>query len=101
MARSVPHLERLDRLDVPQEKAKIFFEMHNFIEYWLVPLLEDKRFNSEKTMVLLSFDESEIANAINKIFVLGLGNAIPQELVGTTDPTCALLYPTIANSHLN
>lgn len=70
--------------------AKIFLTILIIIEYWLLPLLEDKRFNSDRTMVLLSFDEAEIENAINKILVLGVGNAIPQELVGTTDPTCAL-----------
>lgn len=59
-----------------------------WLEYWLVPLLKDSRFNNERTLVLLSFDESGIQNPTDQIFVVALGNSIPKSLVNTTDPTC-------------
>lgn len=34
----------------------------DFLEYWLVPLMADSRFNNERTLILLSFDESESAS---------------------------------------
>jgi hypothetical protein len=30
-----------------------------FLEYWLVPLMADSRFNNERTLIILSFDECE------------------------------------------
>lgn len=59
-----------------------------WLEYWLGPLLQDSRFNNERTLVLISFDESAIQNPNDQIFVLALGNSIPESLVNTTDSTC-------------
>jgi phospholipase C len=30
-----------------------------WLDYWLVPLLADKRFNSDRTLVIVTFDEAE------------------------------------------
>ncbi|KAL8277669.1 hypothetical protein RQP46_009942 [Phenoliferia psychrophenolica] len=58
----------------------------DWLEYFLVPLLEDERFNSNRTFITLTWDECEIGgDDVNQIFVLGLGNAVPESLHGTTD----------------
>ncbi|KAL1725612.1 phosphoesterase family-domain-containing protein [Schizophyllum commune] len=59
----------------------------DFIEYWLFPLLEDERFNDDKTIIVLSFDENETWDVQNHIYTLVLGNGLPDDVVGTTDDT--------------
>ncbi|KAL8277670.1 hypothetical protein RQP46_009943 [Phenoliferia psychrophenolica] len=58
----------------------------DFLEYWLVPLLEDERFNNNRTFITLTWDESEITGSdINHIYVVALGKAVPESLHGTED----------------
>ena len=52
-----------------------------------MPLLKDKRFNNEKTLILLTFDENEDKGTNNRVFSLLLGGAVPRHLHGTTDST--------------
>jgi acid phosphatase len=54
--------------------------LRNFLE----PLLTDKNF-MQNTMVLITFDENETYTIQNRVFSVLLGDAIPQNLVGTTD----------------
>lgn len=69
-----------------------------WLEYWLFPLLEDKRFNNDRTLVVISFDEASIENPTDQIFVAAVGGSIPKSLVNTTDPLCEfslrLILPT-------
>jgi hypothetical protein len=51
---------------------------------WLKPLLEDKAF-AERTVIQLTYDESEDYDKPNHIVSLLLGNGIPKALRGTED----------------
>lgn len=48
----------------------------SFLEYWLLPLLSDPRFNDEDTLILLTFDENETHAVQNTIFSLALGESL-------------------------
>ena len=50
-------------------------------------MLEDERFNDDKTIIVLSFDENETWDVQNHIYTLVLGNGLPDDVVGTTDDT--------------
>lgn len=52
---------------------------------FVTPLLNDKHFMN-RTMVLITFDENETYPAQNRVFSILLGDAVPNELVGTRDP---------------
>ena len=53
---------------------------------FLEPLLADKAFD-ERTLILLTYDESQTYEKPNKIGSLLLGSAIPANLKGTADNT--------------
>ncbi|KAI1196688.1 phosphoesterase family-domain-containing protein [Nemania serpens] len=55
----------------------------NFIE----PLLSNKNFNKDRTLIVLTFDESENYLGANKVYAALLGTAVPASKVGTTDST--------------
>ncbi|KAJ2985251.1 hypothetical protein NUW58_g5638 [Xylaria curta] len=55
----------------------------NFID----PLLSNANFNKDRTLVILTFDESESIFGGNRVFAVLLGNAIPSNKIGTTDST--------------
>ncbi|KAL8277668.1 hypothetical protein RQP46_009941 [Phenoliferia psychrophenolica] len=58
----------------------------DWLEYFLVPLLDDPRFNSDRTFITLTWDECEVGtDDVNQIYVLGLGKAVPESLHGTVD----------------
>lgn len=59
-----------------------------WLNYFLIPLLADKRFNNDRTLVLLTFDEDESRASGNRIYTLALGGAIHVNLRGTSDSTC-------------
>ena len=68
---------------------------------FLEPLLSDKRF-MQRTMVLLTWDESEIdPNTRNAILGVAIGDAIPDELFGTTDDSFYNHYSEIATVSAN
>lgn len=51
---------------------------------FLTPLLQNPNFN-QNTLVLLTFDEVETYSQRNNVFAVLLGDAVPANLVGTTD----------------
>jgi len=55
----------------------------NFLE----PLLANKNFNTDRTLIILTFDECENYLAANRVYTVLLGGAVPQSKVGTTDST--------------
>lgn len=57
----------------------------SWLEYWLVPLLQNQNFNDNRTLILLTFDEAETYTQPNQVFTLLLGGALPQQLVGQKD----------------
>ncbi|KAI0442720.1 phosphoesterase family-domain-containing protein [Xylaria telfairii] len=54
---------------------------------FLDPLLSNKNFNQDRTLIVLTFDESENYLGANNVFTALLGNAVPSSKVGTTDST--------------
>ncbi|KAG6326620.1 hypothetical protein ID866_12469, partial [Astraeus odoratus] len=58
-----------------------------WLQYWLIPLLQDVNFNTMKTLILLTFDENATTSINNQVYSILLGGAIPQNLRGTTDNT--------------
>ncbi|KAI0505749.1 phosphoesterase family-domain-containing protein [Xylaria bambusicola] len=57
----------------------------NWARNFLDPLLSNPRFNKDRTLIILTFDESESYLKENRVFTVLLGNAIPSSKVGTTD----------------
>ncbi|OHE97233.1 phosphoesterase [Colletotrichum orchidophilum] len=68
----------------------------NFLE----PLLEDKNFMNN-TLVLITWDENETYTQQNRILGILLGDAVPQELVGTTDSNFYNHYSELATVQNN
>jgi hypothetical protein len=66
----------------------------------LTPLLNDDRFTN-KTLVLLTFDESETYTIKNQVWALLLGDAIPESLRGTTDNTFYTHYSCLSTVQAN
>lgn len=67
---------------------------------FLEPLLDDERF-MKNTLVLVTFDENESYSIQNRILGILLGDAIPSELVGTTDDNYYNHYSEIATVSAN
>ncbi|KAK3308432.1 phosphoesterase family-domain-containing protein [Chaetomium strumarium] len=53
---------------------------------WLTPLLSNPKFNIDRTLVILTFDEGSTVGT-NQIYAVLLGSAIPSAKVGTTNST--------------
>lgn len=58
---------------------------------FLEPLMNNTNF-MRRTLVLLTFDESETYTTKNNVFAMLLGDAIPKSLVGTTDDSFYMHY---------
>jgi hypothetical protein len=69
---------------------------HDFLK----PLLADDAFD-ERTLILLTYDESEDYNKPNHIASLLLGNAVPNELKGTRDKTFYTHYSVLSTVEYN
>jgi acid phosphatase len=67
---------------------------------FLEPLLDDERFMND-TLVLITFDENETYTIQNKVFAILIGDAVPEELVGTTDNNYYNHYSEIATVSAN
>lgn len=67
---------------------------------FLEPLLDNKNF-MKKTLVLVTFDENETYANRNQILGVLLGDAVPKELVGTTDDHFYNHYSEIATASAN
>lgn len=72
-----------------------------WLEFWLVPLLNDPRFNSNKTLILLTFDENETSDINNRIYSLLLGGAVPGNKKGTEDDTYYTHYSSMSTVQVN
>ncbi|KAI0033321.1 phosphoesterase family-domain-containing protein [Vararia minispora EC-137] len=72
-----------------------------WLQFWLMPLLNDTRFNDNRTLILLTFDESETYTVNNRIFTLLLGGAVPSSLKGTTDSTYYTHYSALSTVQAN
>lgn len=68
-----------------------------WLNYFISPLLADKRFNNDRTLILLTFDEDESRASGNQIYTLALGGAIPIDLRGTSDSTCKSPFSIISS----
>jgi acid phosphatase len=69
-------------------------------ESFLTPLLTNKDF-MEKTLVLLTYDESATYSLPNKIVSILLGGAIPEDKKGTNDDTLYTHYSIISTLENN
>jgi acid phosphatase len=67
---------------------------------WIAPLLNNSYF-MENTLILLTFDETELPTTPNKVFSILLGGAVPDSLKGTTDNTFYNHYSTISSVSVN
>jgi hypothetical protein len=73
----------------------------SWLEFWFIPLLQDTRFNDNKTLILLTFDENETAGINNRIWAALLGGAVPANLTGTTDSTYYTHYSSMSTVQAN
>jgi len=67
---------------------------------WLAPLMNNSYFMNN-TLILLTFDETELYTVPNKPFAILLGGAIPAHLKGTKDNTFYNHYSAISTVSLN
>lgn len=67
---------------------------------FLTPLLSDSNF-MRRTLVLVTFDENHTYTQQNRVLALLLGDAVPAELVGTTDPSFYNHYSGISSVSAN
>ncbi|ORY66654.1 phosphoesterase family-domain-containing protein [Leucosporidium creatinivorum] len=72
-----------------------------WLEYFLYPLLENPNFNTNRTLILLTFDETETYTVNNNIYTIALGGAVPTELIGTTDSTYYTHYSSLSTVEAN
>lgn len=69
---------------------------------FLEPLINDKESNFwSRTLVLITFDESETYPKSNRVFSILLGDAVPDSLVGTTDSHWYNHYSEISTVEAN
>lgn len=73
----------------------------DWLEYWLLPLLKDERFNGEKTVVFVTFDENDMGPGNNQVYTVAVGNGIPKHLRGTKDNTYYNHYTVLSTTQLN
>ncbi|KAH9934149.1 phosphoesterase family-domain-containing protein [Fomitopsis serialis] len=66
---------------------------------WLNPLLADTRFNDNRTIILLTFDETETYSINNRVWTLALGGGLPAELKNTTDDTFYTHYSCLSTNN--
>ncbi|KZT04956.1 uncharacterized protein LAESUDRAFT_727529 [Laetiporus sulphureus 93-53] len=72
-----------------------------WIQYWLTPLLSDERFNDNRTIILLTFDETETYTINNRVWTLALGGGLPANLKNTTDDTFYTHYSCLSTVEAN
>lgn len=72
----------------------------NWIRSFLVPLLQNSYFTN-RTLILLTFDESETYDAPNRVGSVLLGGAVPSLVRGTEDPTFYTHYSMLSTLENN
>ncbi|WOO85657.1 putative acid phosphatase [Vanrija pseudolonga] len=75
--------------------------MSSWLQYWLIPLLADPRFNDNRTLIQLTFDETESYTIQNTVWTVLLGGAVPANLKGTNDSTFYTHYSTLSSIENN
>ena len=73
----------------------------SWLQYWLVPLLNNSNFNDNGTLVVLTFDENESYTENNCVLTLLLGGAVPERAWGTTDSTYYTHYSLLSTVQAN
>lgn len=73
----------------------------SWLTYWLLPLLNDPNFNTNKTLILLTFDENETYTIGNSVYSLLIGGVVPQAMKNTTDSTFYTHYSAISTVENN
>lgn len=86
-------------VDDGHDSTASFFS--NWTNYFLTPMLKDPNFNSNRTLVLLTFDENDSYTAANRIFSIALGGAVPSNLKNTTDHTYMTHYSMLSSVQAN
>lgn len=72
----------------------------NWCKTFLTPLLSDPNF-MDNTLVVITWDENETYTNRNQILAILIGDAVPKNLVGTTDSTYYNHYSEIATVQAN
>ncbi|GJJ13952.1 hypothetical protein Clacol_008209 [Clathrus columnatus] len=72
-----------------------------WIQFWLLPLLNNTDFNDNRTVVMITFDENETMTINNQVLTLLLGGGIPEKLRGTTDSTYYTHYSILSTVQNN
>ncbi|ORX33461.1 phosphoesterase family-domain-containing protein [Kockovaella imperatae] len=72
-----------------------------WLEYWLVPLLQNPKFNTNKTLIQVTFDENESYTIQNTVYTVLLGGAVPSNLKGTNDSTFYTHYSLLSSVQNN
>lgn len=68
---------------------------------WLTPLLADDAFGGQRTLIQLTYDETEDFLQPNRVVTLLLGNMIPRDKRGTEDPTYYSHYSILSTVEYN
>ncbi|KAJ5559621.1 hypothetical protein N7513_002020 [Penicillium frequentans] len=67
---------------------------------FLTPLLENENFNTDSTLIILTFDEG-LTTGTNQIYAVLLGGAVSSSQVGTTDDTSYNHYSLLKTVETN
>ncbi|CCF51573.1 hypothetical protein NDA11_001490 [Ustilago hordei] len=86
-------------IDDGHDTTAAFFS--NWTSYFLTPLLKEPKFNTNRTLILLTFDENDSYSAANRIFTIALGGAVPENLKNTTDHTYQTHYSVLSSVQAN
>ncbi|SJX65876.1 related to acid phosphatase [Sporisorium reilianum f. sp. reilianum] len=73
----------------------------NWTSYFLTPMLKEPKFNNNRTLILLTFDENDSYSAANRIFTIALGGGVPANLKNTTDHTYMTHYSVLSSVEAN
>ncbi|KAN0135815.1 Phosphoesterase family domain containing protein [Lactarius tabidus] len=73
----------------------------NWTNFWLGTLLNDTNFNDNRTLIVLTFDETETYTVNNQVLTILLGGAIPESARGTVDSTYYTHYSTLSTVEAN
>jgi len=67
----------------------------SWLDFWLLPLLNDSNVNDNRTLIPLTFDETETYTINNQIDAVLLGGASPDDARGTVDSTYHTHYSSL------
>ena len=73
----------------------------SWVDFWLLPLLNDTNFNDNRTLILLTFDETETYTVNNQVVSILLGGAVPEAARGTVDLTYYTHYSMLSTVEAN